>query len=97
MIRATNITMTCAGCPSQWEGQTDDGRWYYIRYRHGSGYIAVGDSVSDAIMGEIIAAFAPPGANGFHGVLSTAEMQRLTVGAVDWSGTEVIPGAEGDE
>ena len=29
------LKQTCDGCPSQWEGKTDDGKYVYIRYRYG--------------------------------------------------------------
>ena len=32
---AASIRRTCCACPSQWEGMTTDGRWFYIRYRWG--------------------------------------------------------------
>lgn len=35
MIKCVALRQTCGGCPSQWEGETDDGREIYIRYRWG--------------------------------------------------------------
>lgn len=43
-IRIVDVTQTCAGCPSQWDGKTDDGRYVYIRYRYGEGRIDVAES-----------------------------------------------------
>jgi hypothetical protein len=33
---------TCHGCPEQWEGQLNDGRRFYFRYRHGSAGLGIG-------------------------------------------------------
>ncbi|MFI6304307.1 hypothetical protein ACIBCH_20750 [Amycolatopsis thailandensis] len=30
---------TCAACPSQWDAWTDDGRYLYLRFRHGIGTV----------------------------------------------------------
>lgn len=38
------LTQTCIACPSQWDGETDDGRPVYIRYRHGYGHLEVAGS-----------------------------------------------------
>lgn len=38
------IEQTCRACPSQWEGQLLDGRYFYVRYRSGRLRIGFGDS-----------------------------------------------------
>jgi hypothetical protein len=35
---------TCLACPDQWEGKLIDGRYFYLRLRHGKAHLAVGDS-----------------------------------------------------
>lgn len=35
MYRITELIQTCVACPSQYEGETDDGLYVYVRYRHG--------------------------------------------------------------
>jgi len=35
MYKLVKLEKTCLACPSQWEGQINDGRWIYIRYRWG--------------------------------------------------------------
>lgn len=30
-----NLVQTCFGCPSAWEGETEDGKELYVRFRHG--------------------------------------------------------------
>lgn len=64
----TELEQTCTACPSQWEGRTADGSYLYIRYRHGHLSVYVdGDPV-----------FALDHGDGLDGMMSTAEMQRLT-------------------
>lgn len=43
LVRVTEIKMTCGGCPTSWEGVTDDGREVYARYRWGYLRVTVGD------------------------------------------------------
>jgi hypothetical protein len=45
----TEIIQTCGACPAQWEGKTADGRYVYIRYRHGVGRIGFGATLDDAV------------------------------------------------
>jgi len=49
---------TCMACPSQWEGKLDDGRMFYMRYRHSHFSFEVSlkptDDVYDAIDGELV-------------------------------------------
>lgn len=35
---------TCHSCPDQWEGRLIDGRYFYLRLRHGRAHLAVGDT-----------------------------------------------------
>jgi hypothetical protein len=35
MITIVKMTETCGGCPSQWDGWTEDGAYFYFRYRWG--------------------------------------------------------------
>lgn len=44
MLRIKSWVRTCHACPAQWDGETEDGRGVYIRYRGGSGYLTVADS-----------------------------------------------------
>lgn len=32
----TKLVQTCTACPSQWEGELDNGDEFYVRYRHGN-------------------------------------------------------------
>lgn len=43
------LKKTCTACPSQWEGELDDGRAVYARYRHGELSVGVGGDIEEAI------------------------------------------------
>lgn len=55
-IKYQTFDRTCMACPSQWEGKLEDGRMFYMRYRHSHFTFALSkeptDSVYDAIRGE---------------------------------------------
>ncbi len=36
MIKIARMVKTCAACPSQWNGWSDSGNYYYFRYRNGT-------------------------------------------------------------
>lgn len=42
------LEQTCLLMPSQWEGELDDGRSLYVRYRHGLLRVGVGEGAKDA-------------------------------------------------
>lgn len=37
IITITRAVQTCAACPSQWDAWDQDGRYLYLRFRHGHG------------------------------------------------------------
>lgn len=48
-----SITQTCIACPSQWEGETVDGKEIYIRYRWGTLLIDLdGETIFEQNMGD---------------------------------------------
>ena len=53
--KVDSLYRTCIACPSQWEGNLEDGRIFYIRYRWGyfsaSVSKAPSEEVSDALDG----------------------------------------------
>lgn len=62
-VTITQLEMTCAACPSQWEGQTADGKEVYGRYRWGHLTLDIaGQEIFSAVVG-----------NGFAGVMNTDE------------------------
>lgn len=51
MIKLKTLEMTCDFCPSQWEGETEDGKRIYIRYRWGHlSYLIGDDPVNSSIL-----------------------------------------------
>ncbi len=43
------LKQTCRLCPSQWDAWTDDGRYMYIRHRHGYLSVETADTEEDYI------------------------------------------------
>lgn len=43
-----SLQQTCAACPSQWEGETIDGEFLYVRYRFARLSVAIGPTVEAA-------------------------------------------------
>lgn len=48
-LRVKSIIRTCYACPSQWEGETEDGRKVYVRYRHGLLSVGLGATMDEAV------------------------------------------------
>ena len=40
-IVLTELVRTCYACPSQWSGQTQDGKNFYARYRHNAWHVEI--------------------------------------------------------
>ncbi len=49
MPTVMTLVQTCIAIPSQWEGELDDGRSLYVRYRHGLLRVGVGEGLGQAI------------------------------------------------
>jgi hypothetical protein len=45
MISVTKLIKTCDACPAQWEGETEEGKYVYIRFRFGQLRIEVDKEV----------------------------------------------------
>lgn len=43
------MKQTCSACPSQWEGELEDGRMLYVRYRWGELSAGVGEDIKAAV------------------------------------------------
>ena len=53
MIKLKELYRTCYACPSQWEGLTEDDKYFYARYRHGYFYAEVeGERIFETSYGE---------------------------------------------
>lgn len=77
LLRVQSIVMTCGACPSQWEGQFADGRYFYARYRWGQLSVSVStESVDAAVGGEEI--FAAECGDGLDGHMTTERMMEIT-------------------
>ena len=76
------LTRTCYACPSQWEGVTDDNRQVYIRYRHGSLSVSVGESGDEDEMAGVrgTCIFARPIGDAFDGMLEYADLKKILEG-----------------
>jgi hypothetical protein len=48
-MKVSKITQTCWACPSQWEGNLDDGRMFYARYRWGGLTIRLSDNPTNSL------------------------------------------------
>ena len=80
----TELEQTCGMYPSQWEGKTTDGRFVYIRYRHGELSVGVGVDQDDAVYSsagwdgkEPWLCVEPDGMDS-EGIMDTDTMLRLT-------------------
>jgi hypothetical protein len=78
--RLKTITQTCFACPSQWEGETEDGRPIYIRYRWGCLSVRIGakgSGILDAVEGtEIFGKQIDK--TGWDGAMLYSELQEHT-------------------
>lgn len=71
------IIETCGGCPAQWSARTEDGKYIYIRYRHGCFRVEVdGNTVLED---EFVSVY------GGDGVLTYEELVSRTAGVLDFS------------
>lgn len=81
MKRVKSIRQTCNFCPSQWEGELENGQDFYIRYRWGclSLDIPFGTTVFEKELGD-----------GLSGVLSTRPMIEELAQHLDFSNAEQV-------
>lgn len=63
VIRKESLIQTCGGCPSQWDGKTDQDGDIYIRLRHGYFYIELDNHMIYNARPE-----------GYDGVMGTEDM-----------------------
>jgi hypothetical protein len=48
-LKFKSLINTGIACPTQWEGQLEDGRFIYIRYRWGNLGFGIGKDINEAI------------------------------------------------
>ena len=82
-IVVTTLVRTCLRSPSQWEGQTSDGRFVYVRYRWGSLEIGIGQSLEDAISnsGEF---FNQQMGERYDGSMEIEQLRHATLEIIEW-------------
>ena len=73
-IKVNSIKQTCGACPSQWEGETDDKKYVYVRYRWG---VLRVDVDSKTIYGEVHG-------DSLDGYLAYDELIAFTGHLFDW-------------
>ena len=70
-IKLKSLEKTCFACPSQWEGQLENGEYIYIRYRYGSLSFGSGDTIEEAVVNS---EFVKSIGGELDGTLSTSDM-----------------------
>lgn len=73
-ILVTDLHMTCSACPSQWEGLTENGDWFYARYRWGVLSVYIDEQMI----------FNKDFDDPYHGVMSSREMIKHTQHLFDY-------------
>ena len=88
------LKMTCLAVPSQWEGELNDGRSLYARYRHGLLRVGVGQGISEAVKNS-----APETAlhcerlgYRFDGVMSSEELRERLRGVLEFADGLLVEG-----
>ena len=74
MIKVMRLKQTCFACPSQWDGETDDSKCIYIRYRHGFLYVSVDDK-------EI---YKKQFGNTYDGFMELKRVKEVTKEIIEW-------------
>lgn len=80
-VRVDTVRRTCTACPTQYEGQMADGRFFYFRYRHALAELGIGATLDDAVI-ETLGREIPAISYGDHPMdrqISEAEFHELFV------------------
>jgi hypothetical protein len=78
-----SLKQTCSACPSQWDAQTSDGRYVYIRYRWGMLRVDIAASREAWVDERTTLCYVPHG-DSMAGSLSTEDMKRLLLPLLDF-------------
>lgn len=81
------MMQTCGACPSQWEGELQDGRAVYIRFRHGWLQVGAGPDVDAAVRGAEDL-YEGEGPNGLDGFLTFEQLRDHLSGVLGFEGVE---------
>jgi hypothetical protein len=79
MIVAKTITQFSQYFPAQWDGETDNGKEIYIRYRGGNLRVFINDQLISKIQY----------GGQYAGCMITEEMVLLTKDIIDWGQCEI--------
>jgi hypothetical protein len=85
-IIVTTLVRTSLRSPSQWEGQTSDGRTIYVRYRWGCLEIGLGTSLDDAVANSP-KLFEQQLGERYDGSMEIDQLRRATIGIIEWPET----------
>lgn len=91
--RVVTLAKTCGAFPAQWDGELDDGRVVYVRYRHGWLSIGAGateDEAVDASFG--LTPLLEVRVSEGSGEMELPQLEALTVGLLDFGGVRVTAG-----
>ncbi len=85
-IAVKALIRTCNGCPTQWKGETGDGRYVYVRYRWGTLSIGIGLSEAESIehSGTL---FEKQLGDSLDGSLELEQLRAATKGLIEWPST----------
>ena len=86
----TSLKKTCTACPSQWEGELEDGRMLYVRYRWGELSAGVGEDIGAAVKnGRSEALYFEHVGDGLDGWMTFEELKGHLQGLLEFpSGLE---------
>jgi hypothetical protein len=90
-MKVNSVRRTCDGYPTQWDGELDDGRTIYVRYRWGILAVRVSEEAHPvdqyaAVHGREIIALKLGEEMG--GTLEFSELRQHTAHAIEWPDNE---------
>lgn len=83
MISVVKVRQTCSACPSQWDGETDDGKMVYVRFRWGHLAVTVGKDIWGETPDGVRVVDLYHG-DGLAGFMDYMELRELTKDVVTW-------------
>ena len=88
-LRVVTYAQTCLAVPSQWEGTLEDGRMFYVRFRHGKFRVRVSPMPTTDVMDAVrTAPLADQQIDRLQdGFMEEAEMQERAAAVLDFNGS----------
>lgn len=83
-IIVTKVIQTCGACPSQWEGETADGRFVYARYRSGHMRVDVAANEQEWTHGRDDCVYEEDFGGWLDGYITYDELKAHTAGVLEW-------------